>query len=105
MAGEDPDGGCGSRANSQELTMEKKLLVYQGIMTFSTGRTITPYNGTIGINKDMEVSEGYDNMLTEKSHPIMRIEDDPEERTYVYTAEERKELAEYMIDLWKKFAE
>jgi hypothetical protein len=60
----------------------------------TTGRTIYAHCGIIGIAEDLDISQGYDGGIT--------IDDDYEQEM---TKEEKKELSEFMVDLWKKFAE
>lgn len=55
----------------------------------STGRKDCANCGYIGIRADMEMSGGYDQYF-----PCWGVE---------LTSEEKKELAEYMIGLWRKF--
>jgi len=58
-------------------------------VVFSTGRRVYANCGIIGLNPDLKVSEGYDGLFNDGDGLI---------------AEERKELAAYMIEQWKKFA-
>jgi hypothetical protein len=65
-------------------------------MVFSTGRKINTNSGIIGIDAKGNIFEGYDGELT--------VRDD------VLNADglnriERRELADYMIDLWRMFKE
>lgn len=53
---------------------------------FDTGKTFHANCGTIGIDNDLVISEGYDGGLDED-----------------LTDGEKIELANYMIDLWLKF--
>jgi hypothetical protein len=54
----------------------------------STGRTFYANQNIVGIDPDLDLSEGFDSG--------MEISSD-------WTAEERAELADYMIDLWSRF--
>ena len=66
----------------------------------STGKVIVANNGILGIteNNPTLIYEGYDGYLaTEKFEP------DPEEVDL--TNEEVKELADYMVNLWKRWSE
>jgi len=56
---------------------------------FSTGKYFSANEGIIGINSDLETYEGYDGSLDWL-------------RGY-FTPKERVELADYMIELWKKY--
>lgn len=56
-----------------------------------SGRTICPNRKIIGINPKLETFGGYDDALTDFGPPL--------------ADDERKELAEYMIGLWKKYAD
>lgn len=55
----------------------------------TTGRVDYAYDGYIGLNSDMVVSGGYDGHVPASGPEL--------------TIEERKELADYMIALWKVF--
>lgn len=62
----------------------------------STGRVVSANNGIVGLNEKLEeVFEGYDGSIEHYYKP-------PEERL---TPEERRELADYMIALWNKYAD
>jgi hypothetical protein len=54
---------------------------------FSTGRKDYCFSGFISIREGGEIAYGYDGSFSEDN----------------WTSAERKELAEYMIDLWEKF--
>lgn len=54
---------------------------------FSTGKHVYAHNGIIGLGPDLHVYEGYDGGID----------------TAGLTAEERRELADYMIGLWTQF--
>ena len=58
-------------------------------LEFSTGRKEYAHARIVGINPDGIISYGYDGGFSVKT----------------WTKEERKELAEYMITLWKNFGE
>lgn len=59
---------------------------------FSTGKDIHANNGIIGITKDLSVWEGYDGVIYD--------EDDYETEL---SRQEKVELADLMISLWKEF--
>lgn len=69
-----------------------------GNYILSTGRDIYANCGFIGINNEMELSEGYDGGFT-------MPEDDWIEFEYRLTNAECVEIAEYMIGQWQKFRE
>lgn len=60
----------------------------------STGRVFYANLGIIGINPTLEVSEGYDGGFS--------VDGDWEGEDK-WTAAERAELADFMIDLWQRF--
>lgn len=55
----------------------------------SSGRFVYANNYYIGINPDMELSEGYDGGVDD----------------HKWSPEERRELADFMIGLWTKYKE
>ena len=55
-----------------------------------SGRVVSANGGYIGINEALVVSHGYDDEM-----PCDEAQ---------WTAEERQELAEHMISLWRRFA-
>jgi len=59
----------------------------------STGKVINANRGIVGINPDLDISEGYDGTLDEEDLP-------DDERL---TDDERLELANYVISLWEKW--
>lgn len=68
----------------------------------STGRIVDANSGAIGIDNELNVSEGYDggiypspDELTDGPAGL-----DPEQ---VWTQAEREELADYMIGLWTRW--
>lgn len=66
-----------------------------------TGREIYANHCIIGINPDLDVYEGYDGYIeTSEDAPLIESGD-----TIPLTPEERRELSDMMIALWKKFAE
>ncbi len=60
---------------------------------FSTGTRKYANDGIIGIDDDLEVTEGYDGGFYWYEH----------NRTNALTKEEHLELADFMIDRWSKF--
>jgi len=62
----------------------------------STGRRFYANRGLIGINPEMEVSEGYDGHI--HYGPIFYPQEAPG-----WSKEERAELADFMIALWSRF--
>lgn len=63
-------------------------------LTLSTGRKVYANCGIVGINDKLSTSEGYDGDLP------TRDEFDPESD---WAADERRELADYMIALWTRY--
>lgn len=59
------------------------------VMTLSSGRKVTANNGYVGINQQLDTSEGHDSYLS----------------TEEWTLQEKIELADHMIALWEKFKE
>lgn len=60
----------------------------------STGKIFSANCGFLGINPDLEISEGYDGHLF-MEHQGARTRLKPNEK---------KEIAEFVIELWKKWA-
>ncbi len=56
-------------------------------LVFSTGKRIRAYLGIVGIDETLSISEGYDDGIDVDA----------------LTLREKKELANYMIALWKKW--
>lgn len=72
----------------------------KGAIKLSTGTLIEPYNGTIGINEDLEVTAGYDSHLRPyawREEWMTDLDGD------VLTFAEQIELGEIMITLWRQF--
>ena len=67
----------------------KELKCEQDTLVFSTGKEIYANHGIVGINPSLGIFEGYDDDLYPES----------------FTKDEKIELADYMIGLWKKFRE
>jgi len=55
----------------------------------NTGKIFPANHGLIGINHELVAHGGYDQVIHEDSE---------------FTPEERKEISEYMIELWKEWA-
>ena len=55
------------------------------------------YNGVIGISSDLYISGGFDNDLSSEDGEIFSSDEMP--------SEHKKELADFMIDAWKKYKE
>ena len=62
-------------------------------LIFSTGKEIDPYQGIIGINEELDITEGYDGYIKDTQCPEMDE----------LTNNELIELADYVIKLWQKF--
>ncbi len=73
-------------------------------LTFSSGRQWTPNNGYIGINADMELSEGHDREIIFDEDLVVDRECGYDDHQPL-TPEERRELSDYMIGLWQEFKE
>lgn len=58
-------------------------------LTLSSGRYLYVHAGIVGLNRDGDVSHGYDGKI--------RCDD--------WSHAERKELADYMISRWREFAD
>jgi hypothetical protein len=67
--------------------------------TLSTGTRFSANQGIIGINPQIYISEGYDGGIN------IGFDENEDWRLKEFTTEERKEIAEFMIALWTKFAE
>ena len=69
----------------------------------NSGKSFTAYAGILGLGEDLELREGYDGHVDEDEA------DPPHEfAAYVrprFTSAERREIAEYMIALWTRWAE
>ena len=73
------------------------MKISKNTIFFSTGRTRYANNGIIGIGPDMNVTEGYDRGFYEFCQGSFLDEDE------ILTKDELIELADYMIEQWKKF--
>ena len=65
-------------------------------MKLSTGKVLEANRGIIGLNSDMEVHGGYDEILYIRGEMYNEVE---------LTVLEQIELADYMIGLWTKYKE
>ena len=77
------------------------MKIEEDTITFNSGHKAHATLGIVGINSQLELSEGYDRHIDwpvpewwQKQHP---------ERTL--TNEDMRELADHMIGLWTKFKE
>jgi hypothetical protein len=62
--------------------------VFEDLMLLeSTGKEFYANKGIIGLNRDLEIFEGYDGGINQRE----------------FTKQEREELSDYMIDLWQAF--
>ena len=71
------------------------------VYTLNTGRTFSANQGIIGIKITAEgfaVSEGYDGGIPEANHPS-----EADQYEDCWTAEEKRDLADYMIGLWTAY--
>ncbi len=55
------------------------------------------YNGVIGILSDLYISGGFDNDLSNEDGEVFCSDEMP--------SEHKKELADFMIDAWKRYKE
>ena len=55
------------------------------------------YSGVIGISSDLYVSGGFDSDFSSENGDVFCSDDMP--------SEHKKELADYMIDAWKRYKE
>lgn len=62
----------------------------QDALIFDSGRVVSANCGIVGIDQEGQISEGYDGALVSGFEPLTR--------------DERRDLAEYMIGLWKAYA-
>ena len=68
----------------------------------TTGHGLNANLGFIGINSDLELSEGYDGGLF--PHDLeTREQIDDEHMNPAFTKEEKKELADFMCSLWRQW--
>ncbi len=65
---------------------------------FSSGRTIQGNAGIIGLGPDLFAYCGYDNGLGLPNEQEWWLNEE-------ITADDKRELADYMIDLWARFKE
>ena len=69
-----------------------------GEIRFSSGHTMTPNCGIIGLSHDLEIFDGYDgsaNIWESDQYGAPSVEDTP--------IEDLHELADIMIDRWQRF--
>jgi hypothetical protein len=64
-----------------------------------SGRTFRANGGILGINSEELLTEGYDSELENGYDTTFEFDQPP------LTAEERREIADYMIERWKEWAE
>lgn len=79
-------------------------------LTLSSGRVLEPNRGFIGINPKLQVCEGYDcdwNIYPLEEGEVLQsgawdkaVEDDTP-----FTLQERREIADYVIALWRRWAD
>lgn len=72
----------------------------------STGKVLDPYGGFIGLSEvnNFEVSEGFDSTFTLEKD-ILNNEEFLSMDDVDFTNQELKEIANYMSELWKRFAD
>lgn len=63
------------------------MRIEDNYLVFSTGKKYYANGGIIGIDKDLDLTEGCDNGMNDDE----------------LTNKEKVELANFMIDLWKKY--
>lgn len=70
----------------------------------SSGRRIRARMGVLGLNADLnDLYEGYEGYANEALPPD-NTDIEPADAWTVLTEEERREIADYMIALWERFA-
>ncbi len=67
----------------------------------TSGKKVTAWTGTIGIDRELEVHTGSDDDIEVNGDPTLNEEDFKGE--FPWTKEEKTELADYMINLWERF--
>ena len=72
-----------------------------GRMTFNTGKVLNDDGEIIGLGNDREVYTGYDSVLFVPAHKVEDWEDS--DQMGQLTANEQRELADYMIARWHEF--
>ena len=75
------------------------------IIQLSTGRQIAANNGYIGISEDLEVVGGWDDSLMEVQLECSCKYLSSTKECVCLSKKEKIELADRMIDLWKKYKE
>jgi hypothetical protein len=88
----------------RELTAEERIRIANetGIIKFSSGRTMDPASGIVGLSHKFEVGEGLDNL------PNIVADWNADQAGEDYYAEwlrpeDLSELADIMIDRWQRF--
>ena len=66
-----------------------------------SGKTFYANGGIIGIDEDLNVTEGYDGGI--EFQPLSQWEDGDPENLKPWTSAEKIELADMMIDRWTRF--
>lgn len=69
----------------------------------SSGREVYANRGIIGINPELEISEGYDSGI--HLGPSYELKDGQVVKApgSIWTADEKREMADYMMRLWAAF--
>jgi hypothetical protein len=80
------------------VTEAAKILDDGDRIVFSTGRSVSPNRGIVGLSPELEVFEGYDGQLEADG----AWEHDMRPRSDL-TPVERSELAELMIERWQRY--
>jgi len=66
----------------------------------SSGKILYVNGGILGMSEDLELSQGYDGLV--ENEPLGKVFFEDSEAAPL-TADERAEIADYMIDLWQKW--
>ncbi len=67
-----------------------------GVAVFSSGRRARAYNNVIGLTPGFRLTYGFDGVFMPQWQDS--DEEDPE-----FTPQEKAEIADYMISLWREF--
>lgn len=77
----------------------RKLKIDCDEITFSSGRTAYAHLGIVGINPQLKLYNGYDGTI---NWPVPDFWS-AEEKAGKLTADDMRELADHMIELWTAF--
>jgi hypothetical protein len=80
--------------------MKREIVRGSVVLTLSSGKTIEPYDGVIGLSPGLDVFHGYDGNVFTPSHVAQDIESST---ATLLTPAEQIELADYMLEQWGHF--